>query len=177
MPLRCLDPTGRSIRSFDLADEQWRALEVENRRARHLRMPCCSAQVTLKRSRLGTPFFAHKAVGACTTAPETEAHLQLKRMAVEAARASGWTADTEVIGTSPSGEQWKADVLAEKGDAKSPSKSSGRARRVTKSCGGRSAIGSRVFVVSGSCASPGSRSLASFPRQASAEAQNRDSQR
>jgi Competence protein CoiA-like family len=115
MPLRCLDPTGRSIQSFDLADKQWRALEIENRRARHLRMPCCSAQVTLKRSRLGTPFFAHKAVGMCTTAAETEAHLRLKRMAVEVARANGWTARTEKTGTSPSGAQWKADVFAQKG--------------------------------------------------------------
>lgn len=118
MPLRCLDPTGRSIHSFDLADEQWRALEAENRKARHLRMPCCSAQVILKRSRLGTQFFAHKAVGACATATETEAHLRLKRMAVEVARANGWTANTEVLGTSPSGEAWKADVLAEKGGRK-----------------------------------------------------------
>jgi hypothetical protein len=81
-------------------------------------MPCCSAEVTLKRSRLGTQFFAHKAVGACTTAPETEAHLRLKRMVVEVARANGWTANTEVPGTSPSGEPWKADVLAQNGKTK-----------------------------------------------------------
>jgi competence CoiA-like predicted nuclease len=112
MPLRCLDPTGRSIHSFDLAHEQWRAMELENRKARHLRMPCCSSQVTLKRSRLGTPFFAHRAVRTCTTAAETEAHLRLKKMAVEAARANGWTAETEVSGASPLGEQWRADVLA-----------------------------------------------------------------
>jgi Competence protein CoiA-like family len=115
MPLRCQDPTGRSIHSFDLPDEQWRTLQLENRTARHLRMPCCSAEVTLKRSRLGTQFFAHKAVGECTTAPETETHLRLKRMAVEVARANGWTANTEAPGMSPSGEPWKADVLAQKG--------------------------------------------------------------
>ena len=115
MPLRCLDPAGLGIHSFDLTDEQWWALELENRRARHLRMPCCSSAVTLKRSRLGTPFFAHKALGTCTTAPETEAHLHLKAMAVEVARGNGWTAETEVTDTSPSGEQWRADVLAQKG--------------------------------------------------------------
>jgi hypothetical protein len=64
-------------------------LELENRAKRHLRMPCCSSQVTLKKSRLGTQFFAHKAVGDCSTAPETETHLRLKQMAVAAARAAG----------------------------------------------------------------------------------------
>jgi Competence protein CoiA-like family len=81
-------------------------------------MPCCSAQVILKRSRLGTRFFAHKAVGACTTAAETEAHLLLKAMAVEVARAHGWSVTTEMPGTSPSGEAWRADVLAQKGGRK-----------------------------------------------------------
>jgi hypothetical protein len=118
MPLRCLDPAGRSIQAFDLANEQWRAMEAENRRARHLKMPCCSAPVVLKRSRLGTRFFAHKAVGTCTTAAETEAHLILKAMAVDEARAHGWSVMTEVPGAAPSGEAWRADVLAWRGDRK-----------------------------------------------------------
>jgi len=59
----------------------------------------------------------HKAVGDCTTAPETEAHLRLKRIAVEVARRHGWDTKTEVAGTSPSGEAWIADVLARKNNA------------------------------------------------------------
>ncbi len=115
MPLRCFDPSAnRSVLAFDLSPEQWRALQRENRSARHLRMPCCQAQVTLKRSRRGTPFFAHKSVGQCATAPETEAHLRLKRIAVDAARTYGWDAETEVAGTTAKGEQWRADVLAQK---------------------------------------------------------------
>lgn len=118
MPLRCLDPTCTSIQSFDLTVSQWQTLEVENRKQRHLRMPCCSSQVTLRTSRLGTRFFAHKALGECTTGSETEAHLRLKEMAVAAARAHEWTAETEVAGTTPLGERWTADVLAQKGDRK-----------------------------------------------------------
>jgi competence protein CoiA len=119
VPLRSLNPIANSsVHAFDLSPEEWRTLELENRAKRHLRMPCCSSQVTLKKSRLGTQFFAHKAVGDCSTAPETETHLRLKQMAVAAARAAGWDAETEVAGTTPSGEQWKADVLARKGEIK-----------------------------------------------------------
>src|SRR5262245_17087096 len=70
MPLRCLDPPrGKSIHSFDLHDDEWQALKLENRTARHLRMPCCESPVVLKRSRLGTRFFAHMKRGNCATAP------------------------------------------------------------------------------------------------------------
>lgn len=118
MPLRCVDAAGNSIHSFDLAADDWQALQLENGRSRHLKMPCCSAAVTLKRSRLGTPFFAHKAIGSCVSAPEGEAHLRLKAMVVTAARAHGWQAETEVAGTSPSGDPWRADVLASRGTHK-----------------------------------------------------------
>ncbi|WP_457089918.1 competence protein CoiA [Microvirga sp. P5_D2] len=115
MPIRCVDPTGQSIQSFDLSENEWQTLEFENKKSRHLRMPCCSVHVTLKRSRLGTRFFAHKIIGSCATAPETEEHLHLKQMAVMAARAHGWTAQTEATGITPEGEEWRADVLATKG--------------------------------------------------------------
>lgn len=118
MPLRCLDSSGRSIHSFDLSKDQWEALGTENKKVRHLKMPCCSSAVVLKRSRLGTLFFAHKVRGPCTTAPETEAHLSLKKMVVDAARAQGWDAATEITGATPTGEQWIADVLAQKGKFK-----------------------------------------------------------
>jgi hypothetical protein len=118
MPLRCIDPTAGSIHAFDLSTDEWLALVLKNRDERRLKMPCCSSKVTLKKSRLGTQFFAHKAVNNCATAPETETHLRLKQIAVAVARASGWSAETEVVGTTPAGEQWKADVLAWKGDWK-----------------------------------------------------------
>ena len=82
MPLRCLNPAGQNIHSFDLSNEDWQALLLENRKSRHLRMPCCRSPVTLRTSRLGTKFFAHKARGTCTTAPETAEHLHMKQLAV-----------------------------------------------------------------------------------------------
>jgi hypothetical protein len=168
MPLRCLDLTGWSIQSFDLTDEQWRSVELENRKSRSLRMPCCGSQVILKRSHLGTQFFAHKAIGSCVTAPETETHFQLKKTVVDTARANGWEAATEVSGNSPSGEQWTADVLAQKESIKSLWKSNGPARRMMKQCGGKSDTDSPVSGDFGSCVSPDFRSRTIFQRYVSA---------
>lgn len=81
-------------------------------------MPCCNALVTLRRSKRGTQFFAHKAKDGCATAPESEAHLRLKQIAVEVARAHGWEAETEIADRCPTGEGWTADVLARRGTAR-----------------------------------------------------------
>src|SRR4029453_4096036 len=77
--------------------------------------PCCSSKVVLRRSPRGTQYFAHKVIGACATAPETEAHLRLKGLGVEVGRKHDWQAETEVSGLTPEGELWSADVLATKG--------------------------------------------------------------
>ncbi|MGR9076299.1 competence protein CoiA [Rhizobium leguminosarum] len=118
MSLRCVDEAGVDLYSFDLSPEAWQALTEQNRKHRLLRMPCCSGEVNLRKSHRGTPHFVHKAVGDCTTAPETEAHLRLKRIAIDVARRHGWDAKTEVAGASPSGEAWIADVLARKNNAR-----------------------------------------------------------
>jgi hypothetical protein len=55
MPLRCLDSQRQSIHSFHLSHEQWRGLELENMKAHHIKLPCCSALVATKRAHLGTP--------------------------------------------------------------------------------------------------------------------------
>jgi hypothetical protein len=72
----------------------------------------------MKTSARGLQFFSHKSRGPCQSAPETEAHLALKTLAAHAAQRAGWTCETEVSGSSPSGETWTADVLAYKGQSK-----------------------------------------------------------
>ena len=118
MPLTCLGESGERIQAFDLTDQEWSALKVRNRRDQHLRMACCSSSAVLKQSSRGTCFFSHKRVGPCTTADESEEHRQLKLLAIDAARGNGWSVEAEVSGATPSGEQWRADVLATKGSAK-----------------------------------------------------------
>jgi hypothetical protein len=116
MPLRCRNPfINQDVHAFDLSAGEWRSLADENRKSRHLRLPCCAADVVLKTSQRSVQFFAHKAKGSCWTAPETEAHLRLKQLAITAARANGWSAAAEVRGSTPDGEPWIADAFARKG--------------------------------------------------------------
>ena len=116
MPLRCVDDCGASIEAPECTPERWAALKEERRVRQHLTMPCCEAQAIPKTSRLGTQFFAHKARGGCQWRPETEEHLHLKALALRAARSHGWEAQTEVSGTTPDGEKWIADMLAQRGE-------------------------------------------------------------
>lgn len=115
MPLRCLDDAGHSLDAVALTPVDWTALTATNRHVRHLRMHCCGSPVVLKTSRLGTRFFAHHALGGCASGDESPEHLHLKALAITAARAAGWTAEAEVSGTTPTGEPWRADVLATRG--------------------------------------------------------------
>ncbi len=116
MPLRAIDTdTNTSVSSLDVSPSAWRRLATENSKRAHLRMPCCSARAVLKRSKRGLQFFAHKAVGACMSEPETEAHRTLKELAVRVAREHGFQAETEIRGKTPTGEEWIADVLATRG--------------------------------------------------------------
>ncbi len=114
MPLSCRDDR-QTLYAYDHDTGRWAALAADNRQRRHLRAPCCDARVALKTSRLGTRFFAHLARGGCSTADESADHLELKALAVAAARAAGWDAATEVAGVTPDGQVWRADVLARRG--------------------------------------------------------------
>ncbi len=114
VPLRCIDTrTGTNVLAFNLRADEWTSLREINKREHHLRTACCHAEVVLKKSKLGTQFFAHKVTGGCEAGPETEAHLRLKQIIAEVCQELGWAAETEAAG-----ETWRADVLATKGKAR-----------------------------------------------------------
>ena len=112
MALRCVDEHGVSTEAAALTGREWTSLGRPPRR--QLRLPCCRGKAARRTSRGGTRFFAHRTRDGCNAKPETEVHRVLKLAALRAARRAGWTAQTEVRGTSPDGEGWMADVLAEK---------------------------------------------------------------
>jgi Competence protein CoiA-like family len=116
----CCDSDDGLIVAIDFNDEEaWLKLRELNRQERHLRMPCCHADVVLKRSKLGTRFFAHARAGKCSTAPESMEHLLAKEQIALSARRAGWLVAIERSGATPTGVTWKADVLASKGGANS----------------------------------------------------------
>lgn len=118
MPLKCLQD-GKELYSFDIkSKEDWEDLRKANAKLKNLQMACCGAAVALRTSKLGTRHFAHSAVGACATAPESSEHLLAKIAIVEAIRNTDWTPFPEVAGCTPAGEEWRADVLALKGTSK-----------------------------------------------------------
>lgn len=119
MPLKCLHH-GTAIFAFDFDAAAWAQLKEDNRKERFLTMPCCQGLAIPKVSKRGTQFFAHKQADECSiaSAPESAEHLSAKTLVCQAAREAGWTADTEVRGQTPNGEEWIADVLATKGNTK-----------------------------------------------------------
>lgn len=116
MPLRCRSATGE-IRAYEMTRDAWTSLK-ETYRGLGIRTPCCESAAIPKTSSLGTQFFAHARRNGCSSAPETKEHLLAKSVIAQAAVAAGWDACTESRGSTPSGEEWIADVLATKGNAK-----------------------------------------------------------
>lgn len=118
MPLKCLDGE-QEVYSFDVtSDDEWAALRAENIKKKSLRMPCCGAGVVLRTSKLGTRHFAHAKRGPCVTAPETAEHLLAKMIVLKAIQETVWEAKPEQSGKTPAGNEWRADVLATKGNAR-----------------------------------------------------------
>jgi hypothetical protein len=101
--------------AFNYDAVSWRRLAEENRRNKHLSMPCCGRSVVLKTSHLKTRFFAHTRRLDSKCAVETEQHLLAKDVIARAAVATGWNAETEA---SVAEVNRIADVLAIRGKVK-----------------------------------------------------------
>lgn len=107
------------IHSFVYSLKDWIALK-ENKISR-FNMACCGNQAILKTSKLGTQFFAHKVKpkdSNCSTGGETAEHMHIKYLVSKILFECGWTVKVEKKGNTPSGEEWIADIYAEKGKAK-----------------------------------------------------------
>lgn len=102
---------------YDLKD--WIALK-ENKES-VFEMTCCGNQAILKTSKLGTQFFAHKVKPKhtnCSTGGESAEHIHIKYLVMKELDKNGWAVEVEKRGATPSGEEWIADIYAEKGKAK-----------------------------------------------------------
>lgn len=112
MPLLALVDGLRTV-STVLSDEEWRALQADARAGRRsVRLPYCNTPAYLRTSKLGIRHFAHRNVSDCPDhSKETGQHLLAKNIIMQAARAVGWEAETEVRRGS-----WVADVLARNGE-------------------------------------------------------------
>src|SRR5205814_3042232 len=96
--------------------DAWKTLGEDNRKAWHLAMPCCQSRVILKKSNLGTQFFAHKRVESCNIQPESPEHLFAKDTIARAAMSAGWRAETESSADDLT-SAWIADVLCMRSDS------------------------------------------------------------
>lgn len=107
------------IHSFVYSLKDWIALKED--KVSIFKMTCCGNQAILKTSKLGTQFFAHKAkpkTNDCSTGGETAEHIHIKYLVSKTLFECGWSVEVEKRGISSKGEQWIADIYAEKGKAK-----------------------------------------------------------
>lgn len=116
MPIRA-ELDNISIHSFDLDESEWKKLK-STYKSHSLKMPCCGKNAIPKTSKLGTQYFAHSRRGECTSKPETQDHLYLKYLVANTAKENGWRVTTEYASSTPTGENWIADVFCEKGNAR-----------------------------------------------------------
>jgi len=118
LPLKCLDSDKRPIYAFDYSPEKFDELRRAHRRDGLLHFACCDSKLGLRTSSKGLHHFYHLSPGSgCEYAKESEAHLQLKKAVMLAARAARWDAECEVVDDSGGG-RWRADVMARRGKAR-----------------------------------------------------------
>lgn len=118
MAFTCMK-NNEQIYSFVCSLEDWIALKED--KASSFSMACCGSQAILKTSKLGTQFFSHKVkpkTNDCSTGGETAEHIHIKYLVSKTLFECGWSVEVEKRGVTPSGEEWIADIYAEKGRAK-----------------------------------------------------------
>lgn len=118
MAFTCMK-NGEQIYSFVYSPKDWSGLKED--KASRFNMACCGNQAILKTSNLNTQFFAHKVkpkTSDCSTGGETEEHRQIKYLVSKTLFECGWSVEVEKRGNTPSGEEWIADIYAEKGTVK-----------------------------------------------------------
>lgn len=116
MALKCTSDDG-TIYSFKLNNDEWASMKSHYKN-QNLKMTCCDTLAIPKTSKLGTPFFAHKNKGECSSAGETKEHIMAKYIVASVLHKLGWNVDIEVNGVTPSGKTWIADIFATKDKAK-----------------------------------------------------------
>lgn len=89
MPLRCVGDEGEEL-AFEHDAVSWEALRLRNKTEDRLRLPCCDSSVSLKVSKLGTRFFAHRRRDGCASGAETPEHILAKSIIATAAWEAGW---------------------------------------------------------------------------------------
>ena len=111
MPLRAIID-GENVLSPFYSDDDWKALKARVKQdSLEVKLPCCGNPGYLRTSKRGLFHFVHKVRGSCDWRPETWQHLKAKNDIALACRDAGYEAITEA-----SGDGWRADVLATKGD-------------------------------------------------------------
>jgi hypothetical protein len=109
MPLLAYAQSGEPLVAPLMADEQWE--QLRSSKQPDAWMPYGGGRAIAKVSRLGTRFFAHRRGRAPERARETDTHLFIKAQCLLGARDAGWEALPEQRGTTPDGQDWRADVL------------------------------------------------------------------
>ncbi|WP_341936257.1 competence protein CoiA [Marinimicrobium sp. C2-29] len=104
---------GKRIFSFKYNEESWESLKSQS-----VIMNCCDNRAVLKKSKLGTLFFAHYRKGHCDSRPESPEHIYLKNLVSTIALKNGWEVSSEHDGETPDGEKWTADVFCTNGTSK-----------------------------------------------------------
>lgn len=111
MSLRCISGD-QELLSIDFNAEGWEELRARNRKDRVLKMVCCGAEVTLRKTKLGTQYFAHSRKEGCEADTDTAEVMLARGVIAKAVRRAGWNVSVETAGALGSQDGWTLDVLA-----------------------------------------------------------------